>query len=58
MTREECLGRFLGAVREGRRGNFEPGKALIRSVRERFGDAAAERQRAELTRYVASEAKA
>ncbi len=55
MTAHECLTRFREAVRAARSGSYAPGNRLIAAVREKHGDAAAERQRRELRNYVDSE---
>lgn len=43
---------FMRAVHEGKRGNYEPARAIVARVRERFGDAAAAAQRRELWRVI------
>ncbi|WP_269501081.1 hypothetical protein [Burkholderia sp. IMCC1007] len=58
MTPKECLDRFMAAVRDARVGRNGKARALIGSVRERHGDAAAEIARRELRKYVDSEKKA
>ncbi|WP_203234273.1 hypothetical protein [Burkholderia mayonis] len=58
MTVAECRERFMAAVRDARTGRNGKAHALIASVRERFGDAAAEVARRELRNYVDSEKKA
>ncbi len=54
MTAQACLDRFLAAVRDARAGRNGKARALISSVRERHGDAAAEIARRELRKYVDS----
>lgn len=58
MTPQECLDRFLAAVRDARAGRNGKAHALIASVRERHGAAAAEIARRELRNYVDSGKKA
>ncbi|WP_201752289.1 hypothetical protein [Burkholderia pyrrocinia] len=58
MTVGECRERFMAAVRDARAGRNGKAHALIASVRERFGDAAAETARRELRKYVDSDRKA
>ncbi|MFM0328197.1 hypothetical protein [Paraburkholderia strydomiana] len=58
MTPDECLARFMAAVRAARSGDNRPGNELIREVRQRHGDEAAEIQRRELRNYVDSEKNA
>lgn len=58
MTASECRERFMAAVRDARAGRNSKAHALISSVRERFGDAAAETARRELRNYVDSEKRA
>lgn len=58
LTQAECLNRFLAAVRAARNADYRPGNQLIREVRERHGDDAAEIQRRELRRYTDSEKRA
>jgi hypothetical protein len=48
----------MAAVRDARAGRNGKAHELIASVRERFGDAAAERARRELRNYVDSDRKA
>jgi hypothetical protein len=58
VTPDECRDRFMAAVRAARRGDHRLGNQLIRDVRQRHGDKAAEIQRRELRNYVDSEKKA
>ncbi len=58
MTLSECRERFMAAVRDARVGRNGKAHVLIASVRERFGDAAAESARRELRNYVDSDRKA
>lgn len=58
MTAGECRERFMAAVRDARAGRNGKAHALITSVRERFGNAAAETARRELKNYVDSDRKA
>jgi len=58
MTPSECRERLMAAVRDARPGRNSKAHALIASVRERFGDAAAETARRELRNYVDSDRKA
>ncbi|SMG00351.1 hypothetical protein [Burkholderia singularis] len=58
MTADECRERFMAAVRDARAGRNGKAHALIASVRERFGEAAAEIARRELRNYVDSKEKA
>lgn len=58
MTVAECRERFMAAVRDARAGRNSKAHALITSVRERFGDTAAETARRELRNYVDSDRKA
>lgn len=58
MTAGECRERFMNAVRDARAGKNSKAHALIASVRERFGNVAAETARRELKNYVDSDRKA
>jgi hypothetical protein len=58
VTPDECLARFMSAVRAARSGDNRPGNQLIREVRQRHGDEAAEIQRRELRNYVDSDKRA
>ncbi|MDN7429003.1 hypothetical protein [Burkholderia sp. AU45388] len=58
MMPKECLDRFMAAVRDARAGRNGKARALIASVRERHGVAAAEIARRELRNYVDSGKKA
>ncbi|WP_175681168.1 hypothetical protein [Burkholderia cenocepacia] len=59
MTPKDCLDRFMAAVRDARAGRNGKAHALIASVRERHGAAAAaEIARRELRNYVDSGKKA
>lgn len=58
LTREECLSRFLSAVRAGRRGDYNEAKAIVESVRSKAGKTAAETAKTELWNYIRSEKKA
>lgn len=56
--REQCWSRFLSSVDAVlERDDREPGRRLIESVRERFGDEAANRQRAELNNFIVAQRK-
>lgn len=55
--REACFRRFTDAVESYLRGDRAPGVRLIESVRERFGDEAADRQRRELNNYILAQRK-
>lgn len=43
---------FMTAVHAGKRGDFDPARAIVARVRARFGDKAAEAQRRELWRVI------
>jgi hypothetical protein len=43
---------FISAVHDGKRGNYARARAMVEGVRERFGDAAADRARRELWRMI------
>lgn len=58
MERNECLERFLAAVRDARRGDYSRAKALVESVRREQGDRAANTAREELWAYTQSDKKA
>lgn len=58
VTREECLARFLSAVRAGRRGDYNEAKAIVESVRSKAGKTVAERAKKELWAYIKSDKKA
>lgn len=58
LTQADCLARFKAAVRDGRRGQFDSAKQLVERVRQKAGDEAAERAKAELWRYIKSEKSA
>jgi hypothetical protein len=55
LTQADCLARFLAAVRDGRSGYFDKAKAIVERVRQTAGDAAAERAKTEIWRYIKSE---
>lgn len=50
--RLKSWGDFMRAVHEGKRGNYEPAKAIVDKVRAKFGDYAAQAQRRELWRLI------
>lgn len=58
MRPGECRERFMAAVRDARVGRTGKAHALIASMRERCGAAAAETARRELRNYVDSDRKA
>lgn len=58
VDRDECLRRFMQAVRDGRRGDYGSSKAIVESVRQRGGNEAAERAKKEVWAYIKSEKKA
>jgi hypothetical protein len=58
MTQQECLSRFLAAVRDGRSGQFAKASAIVERVRQAAGDAAAERAKKELWAFIRSDRKA
>lgn len=58
LTQAECLRSFMAAVRDGRRGVFEPAKAIVERVRQKVGDAAAERAKKEIWAFIKSDKKA
>lgn len=58
LTQADCLARFLAAVRDGRSNDFRAAKAIVESVRSKAGDAAAERAKSELWRYIKSDKRA
>jgi hypothetical protein len=58
MNADECLARFMAAVRDGRSGSFERAKQIVESVRSRAGDEAAERAKKELWAFIRSDRKA
>jgi hypothetical protein len=55
LTQADCLARFLAAVRDGRSGQFAKASAIVERVRLAAGDAAAERAKTEIWRYIKSE---
>ena len=55
MTQEECLRRFMAAVRDGRRGDYSSAKAIVESVRSKGGDEAAEVAKRELWAFIRSD---
>ena len=57
LTAAECLRSFMAAVNDGRRGDFGKAKELVERVRGKHGDAAAERAKNEIWKYVRSEKK-
>jgi hypothetical protein len=58
LTREECLARFMQAVRDGRRGDYSSAKAIVESVRQRGSNEAAERAKKEIWAFIQSDKKA
>jgi hypothetical protein len=58
LTQSDCLARFLAAVRDGRSGQFAKASAIVERVRQAAGDAAAERAKNELWRYIKSDRRA
>lgn len=52
--RDECLNRFMAAVRAARQGNWQLGNDMLRDIKAKFGAEVAKRQRAELAAYVES----
>jgi hypothetical protein len=58
MNADECLARFMAAVRDGRSGSFERAKQIVESVRSKAGDEAAERAKKEIWNYVRSDKRA
>jgi hypothetical protein len=58
MNADDCLARFMAAVRDGRSGSFERAKQIVESVRSKAGDEAAERAKRELWAYIKSGKKA
>lgn len=57
-SQQECLERFLAAVRDGRSGDYQKAGEIVERVRGKAGDAAAERAKAELWKYIRSDKKA
>jgi hypothetical protein len=55
VDRDECLSRFVQAVRDGRRGDYNRAKAIVESVRSKSGDEAAEVAKRELWAFIRSE---
>jgi hypothetical protein len=55
MTQQECLARFMAAVRDGRRGEYGAAQKIVERVRSSAGDEAAERAKREIWNYVRSE---
>ncbi|MGI4812127.1 MAG: hypothetical protein ACRYG5_09850 [Janthinobacterium lividum] len=53
--RDDCLTRFKAAVAAARNGKLAPGSRLIESVRDRFGEPAAQIAKRELSNYVKSD---
>jgi hypothetical protein len=47
----------MAAVRDGRRGVFEPAKAIVERVRQKAGDECAERAKKELWAFIRSDKK-
>jgi hypothetical protein len=58
LTREECLQRFMQAVRDGRRGDYNSAKAIVESVKQRSGNEAAETAKRELWAFIRSDKNA
>lgn len=50
--RLKSWGEFTKAVHAGKRGDYQPAKAIVERVRGKFGDRAAESQRRELWRLM------
>jgi hypothetical protein len=57
-SQQECLRDFMQAVRDGRRGEYSAAKAIVERVRGKAGNAAAERAKAEIWKYIKSDKKA
>ena len=57
LTREECLSRFMSAVRAGRRGDYNEAKAIVEAVRSKGGDEAAEIAKKEIWAFIRSDKK-
>jgi hypothetical protein len=57
-SQQECLSRFLAAVRDGRSGNYTKAGEIVERVRSKAGDAAAERAKTEIWKYIRSEKRA
>jgi hypothetical protein len=53
-SQQECLSRFLAAVRDGRSGNYGAAQQIVENVRKRSGDKAAETAKKELWAYMRS----
>ncbi|MCA8301291.1 hypothetical protein LGN24_07315 [Burkholderia seminalis] len=50
--RRKSWGDFMRAVHAGKRGDYEPARAIVARVRAKFGDKAAEAQRREIWRLI------
>jgi uncharacterized protein Yka (UPF0111/DUF47 family) len=57
-SQQECLSRFLAAVRDGRGGDYTKAGEIVERVRKAAGDEAADRAKNELWRYMKSGKKA
>jgi hypothetical protein len=57
-SQQECLVRFLAAVRDGRSGDYTKASAIVERVRKTSGDQVAERAKRELWAYIKSEKRA
>lgn len=55
---QDCLARFLAAVRTGRRNDYEPAKEIIAAVTAKAGAEAGERAKKELWAYIKSDKRA
>jgi hypothetical protein len=56
-TQQACLDRFMQAVRDGRRGEYQAAKAIVERVRSAGGDEAAEIAKKELWNFIRSDKK-
>jgi hypothetical protein len=57
-TQQDCLERFMEAVRDGRRGQYVRAGEIVERVRQKAGDQAAETAKTELWRYIRSDKRA
>jgi hypothetical protein len=57
-TQQDCLERFMEAVRDGRRGQYVRAGEIVERVRQKAGDQAAETAKKEIWNFIRSEKKA
>jgi len=58
QEREACHIRFVRAVRDGRKGDYDKAKELVDRIRSESGDEVAERTKRELWNYIKSNGRA